>query len=112
MLSWAVEELKKLNENQPEIVERALQHLWKAEPHIYKSVVISAYIDEKISLSKAAELKMCTARNVLPLADLRQIEIISPTDNEKLVFSRLNEMFGKGFYSPIKSLDECDAPNF
>lgn len=56
MLSWAVEELKKLSEIQPEIVESALQHLWKIEPHIYKSIVISAYIDEKISLSKAAEL--------------------------------------------------------
>lgn len=56
MLSWTVEELKKLSEIQPEIVERALQHLWKVEPHIYKSIIISAYIDEKISLSKAAEL--------------------------------------------------------
>lgn len=56
MQSWAVEELIKLNEIQPEIVESALQHLWKIEPHIYKSIVISAYIDEKISLSKAAQL--------------------------------------------------------
>ncbi len=56
MLSWTVEELKKLSEIKPEIVESALQHLWKVEPDIYRSVVISAYIDEKISLSKAAEL--------------------------------------------------------
>lgn len=56
MISWAVEELKKLSEIQPEIVESALQRLWKEEPHIYKSIVISAYVDEKISLSKAAEL--------------------------------------------------------
>ncbi len=47
MLSWTVEELKKLSEIQSEIVERALQHLWKVEPHIYKSIIISAYIDEK-----------------------------------------------------------------
>lgn len=52
----AVEELKKLSEIQPEIVESALQRLWKEEPHIYKSIIISAYVDEKISLSKAAEL--------------------------------------------------------
>lgn len=56
MQSWAVEELKKLNEIQPEIVESALQHLWKIEPHIYKSIVISAHIDEKISIGKAVEL--------------------------------------------------------
>ena len=56
MISWAVEELKKLSEIQPEIVESALQRLWKEEPHIYKSIIISAYVDEKISLSKAAEL--------------------------------------------------------
>ena len=56
MISWAVEELKKLSEIQPEIVESALQRFWREEPHIYKSIIISAYVDEKISLSKAAEL--------------------------------------------------------
>ncbi len=56
MQSWAVEELKKLSEIQPEIIDNALKNLWKIEPHVYKSIVISAYIDEKISLSKAAEL--------------------------------------------------------
>ena len=55
-MSWAVEELKKLSEYHPEKVENALKHLWKVEPDIYRSIVISAYIDEKISLSKAAEL--------------------------------------------------------
>ncbi len=32
MMSWAVEELKKLSEIKPEIVESALQQLWKVEP--------------------------------------------------------------------------------
>ncbi len=52
MISWAVEELKKLSEIQPEIVESALQRLWKEELQTYKSIVISAYVDEKISLRK------------------------------------------------------------
>lgn len=55
-MPWAVEELKKLSEIQPEIVETALEQISKAKPEIYRSIVIGAYIDEKISLSKAAEL--------------------------------------------------------
>lgn len=55
-ISWAVEELVKLSEIQPEMVESALEQIWKVKPDIYKSVVISAYLDEKISLGKAAEL--------------------------------------------------------
>lgn len=53
---WEVEELKKISEIQPEIVEDALKDLWKKNPGLYKTVVINAYIDEKINLSKAAEL--------------------------------------------------------
>lgn len=55
-MSWAVEELKKLSEIQPEIVEKALKITWEKNPDIYKSVVIGAYLDEKISIGKAAEL--------------------------------------------------------
>jgi predicted HTH domain antitoxin len=55
-MSWAVEELVKLSEIQPEMVESALEQIWKVKPDIYKSVVIGAYLDEKISLGKAAEL--------------------------------------------------------
>lgn len=55
-MPWAVEELKKLSEFQPEIVENALEYISKVKPEIYRSIVIGAYIDEKISLSKAAEL--------------------------------------------------------
>ena len=55
-MSWAVEELIKLSEIQPEMVESALEQIWKVKPYIFKSVVIGAYLDEKISLGKAAEL--------------------------------------------------------
>jgi len=53
---WEVEELKKISEIQPEIVEEALKDLWKRNPGLYRIIVINAYIDEKINLSKAAEL--------------------------------------------------------
>jgi predicted HTH domain antitoxin len=59
-MPWAVEELKKLSEIQPEIVETALEYISKVKPNIYKSIVVGAYIDEKISLSKAAELLRVT----------------------------------------------------
>ncbi len=55
-MSWAVEELIKLSEIQPEMVENTLEDVWKAKPDIYKTVAIGAYLDEKISLGKTAEL--------------------------------------------------------
>jgi len=53
---WEVEELQKISEIQPELVEDALKNLWKNKPELYHAVVVNAYLDEKISLSKAAEL--------------------------------------------------------
>ena len=53
---WEVEELKKISEIQPDIVEDALKDLWVKNPALYKSVVINAYIDGKINLGKASEL--------------------------------------------------------
>ena len=55
-MEWEVEELCKLGKIQPEILEAAFKELWQRNPALYKSVVINAYIDEKISLGKAAEL--------------------------------------------------------
>jgi predicted HTH domain antitoxin len=51
-----VEELQKISELQPELVEDALKNLWKNKPELHRAVVVNAYLDEKISLSKAAEL--------------------------------------------------------
>ena len=55
-MEWEVEELCKLGKIQPEILEVALKELWQREPALYKSVIINAYLDEKINLGKAAEL--------------------------------------------------------
>lgn len=57
---WEVEELEKLSELQPELVEKALKDLWERNPDLFRVVVINAYIDEKISLGKAAELLSLT----------------------------------------------------
>jgi len=55
-MEWEVEELHKLSKIQPDIVDAALKELWRKNPALYKSVVINAYLDEKINLGKAAEL--------------------------------------------------------
>jgi predicted HTH domain antitoxin len=55
-MQWEVEELKKLSETQPDLVEPALKDLWQRNPDLYRSIVTSAYLDGKISLGKAAEL--------------------------------------------------------
>jgi predicted HTH domain antitoxin len=55
-MSWVVEGLKKLNEIEPESIEEILGGIKEENPQIFKSLVIGAYVDEKISLSKAAEL--------------------------------------------------------
>ncbi len=55
-MEWEVEELHKLSKIQPDIVDVALKDLWQRNPALYKSVVINAYLDEKINLRKAAEL--------------------------------------------------------
>ena len=55
-MQWEVEELHKLSKIQPDIVGGALKELWQRNPDLYKSIVINAYIDEKLNLGKAAEL--------------------------------------------------------
>ena len=55
-MEWEAEELYKLSKIQPDILEVALKELWQRNPALYKSVIINAYLDEKINLGKAAEL--------------------------------------------------------
>lgn len=55
-MEWEAEELYKLSKVQPDVVDAALKELWQKNPSLYKSVVINAYLDERINLGKAAEL--------------------------------------------------------
>ena len=55
-MGWEIEELCKLVKIQPEILEAVFKELWQRNPALYKSVIINAYLDEKINLGKAAEL--------------------------------------------------------
>ena len=51
-----MEQLIKLQRSQPALVQRALQRLLGEDEDLRRSVVISAYLDEEISLARAASL--------------------------------------------------------
>lgn len=55
-MRWELEQLRKLSEEQPDVAEEALQTLWQQRPELLRRVVIGAYLDRQLSLSKAAEL--------------------------------------------------------
>ncbi len=55
-MAWVLDELKKMGEIQPEVINRLISEIRSSSPEVYKSLVIGAYVDRKINLSKAAEL--------------------------------------------------------
>ncbi len=54
--NWELEQLVKLQRIRPELVQRALQQMLAEDEEIRWSLVVSAYLDESISLARAAEL--------------------------------------------------------
>lgn len=55
-MRWELEQLCKLSEAQPDVADEALQVLWQHRPALLRRVVIGAYLDQQLSLGKAAEL--------------------------------------------------------
>jgi predicted HTH domain antitoxin len=53
---WEVEQLLKLRERQPDLIEPALRRLAHENEEIRWSLVVGAYQDRQINLGKAAEL--------------------------------------------------------
>ena len=53
---WEIDQLLKLRERQPDLIDPALQRLVHENPDIRWSMVIGAYQDRQINLGKAAEL--------------------------------------------------------
>ena len=53
---WEIDQLLKLRERQPGLIDPALQRLVHENPDIRWSMVIGAYQDRQINLGKAAEL--------------------------------------------------------
>lgn len=52
---WEIEELDKISQSRPEEIKHALNKLFEDNPDIKRAVIINAYLDRKINLSKAAE---------------------------------------------------------
>jgi len=53
---WFWARLCKLQELYPELFSEALEQLWNANPNLRRLVVIDAYLEGLLNLSKAAEL--------------------------------------------------------
>ncbi|MCX7924363.1 MAG: UPF0175 family protein [Fimbriimonadales bacterium] len=53
---WLIDELLKQWDAQPERVAQALERALETDPELRWAVVVGAYLDEQISLAKAAEL--------------------------------------------------------
>jgi predicted HTH domain antitoxin len=89
---WEVEQLGKISQIQPEIVEEAIHYLWEKCPALHKIVVVNAYIDGKINLSKAAELLEMSRLELerelkekgIPIRRLSQEDIVAEVEAIKL----------------------------
>ena len=94
-MEWEVEELCKLGKIQPEMLEAAFKELWQRKPALYKSVIINAYLDEKINLGKAAEL---LGMHRLELQrELREKGVpIRVLSEEDVIFRLFADLLGKG----------------
>ncbi len=53
---WALTELVKLHQKQPDLVQAALERTLREDSTLHWSLVVNAYLDEVINLGKAAEL--------------------------------------------------------
>ena len=53
---WLLDEMAKLWEVHPERISQVLLTALKSDPDLHWAIVVGAYLDEQISLAKAAEL--------------------------------------------------------
>lgn len=54
--AWTYDQLNKVRQYRPELVDSAIEKLLNQQSELWKLVVIGAYLDEQINLGKAAEL--------------------------------------------------------
>lgn len=85
---WELESLQKVSQIRPEMVESAMKELWNINPELHKTVVINAYINEKINLSKASELLSVSRfelekelrENGIPIRSLSKEDVIAEVE--------------------------------
>ena len=54
--NWQLRQLVKLEQSQPAMIQRALGRLTEEDEALRWSIVVSAYLDEEISLARAASI--------------------------------------------------------
>jgi predicted HTH domain antitoxin len=55
-MEWIIQGLQRLSEIKPEALQKIIGDIKNQRPEIFRSLVVIAYIDGKISISKASEL--------------------------------------------------------
>jgi len=55
-MEWIIQGLQRLSEIKPDALQKIIGDIKNQSPEIFRSLIIIAYIDGKISLSKASEL--------------------------------------------------------
>lgn len=55
-MEWIIQGLQRLSEIKPDDLQKVMSDIRDQRPEIFRSLVVIAYIDGKISLSKASEL--------------------------------------------------------
>ena len=55
-MEWIIQGLQRLSDIKPEALQKIIGDIKNQRPEIFRSLIIIAYIDGKISLSKASEL--------------------------------------------------------
>ncbi|MDI6736236.1 MAG: UPF0175 family protein [bacterium] len=53
---WQLAQLTKLSEKEPETIECALKDMLETHKDLFYRVIVGAYLDRQINLSKAAEI--------------------------------------------------------
>lgn len=56
LLNLQLEQLRRMVQEKPELVMQALESIYRYSPKLHWEVVVGLYLDEKISLGKAAEM--------------------------------------------------------
>jgi len=71
---WIIRELEKIANVHPKRLEKFLEHL-KKDRELFREIVISAYVDGVISLSKATELLEVTRKELAEELKKKEITV-------------------------------------
>lgn len=87
-MEWIIQGLQRLSEIKPDALQKVLGDIKVQRPEIFRSIVIIAYLDGKISLSKASELLGLTRMELqsefksqgIPIRTLSEDDVIAEVE--------------------------------